>query len=267
MSKKFCKASNDSMFKTIFTADYNRDMLEELIWEAIRLKVKIEYLLLPEQKKNNIRVRGKILDLIAKVKDKEINIEVNTSVYLGLNKRNAAFIFKRYSDNVAVGNSYNEMPEFIQINFTVSDTLPLVSVFTLYDKEHDSEYINNLKIYVINISKAKELCYNKKNDMKLISLLDCDEEELNRIKGDEIVERLKGEVKRLNKDKDFIDFISQEDEERLYLNTIKEDSYNQGIEQEKLSTVKNMLKEKIDINTISKITGLNINDIKKLIND
>jgi len=36
------------------------------------------------------------------------------------------------------------------------------------------------------------------------------------------------------------------------------------MEQEKLETAKNMLKEKIDINIISRVTGLNIEDLENL---
>ena len=38
----------------------------------------------------------------------------------------------------------------------------------------------------------------------------------------------------------------------------------EGIKQNKFEIAKNMLKEKIDINTISKVTGLTINDIKNI---
>lgn len=272
--KKFYKASNDSMFKAIFTTNKNKDLLEEIIWEAINIKVNIKTFLVQEQVKNNIHVRGKILDLIAKTDKKEINIEVNNREFDELNRRNAAFIFKRYSDNVAVSKSYNDMPDFIQINLTKDPTLklPLVSCYKLYDKENNSEYIDNLLIYEINISKAKEMCYNKNNHMKLISILDCNEDELNSITGDEFVERVKSEINRLNQDKEFIEFLSEEDEERLYTNTIKENSFKNGVEhgidigisQGIISTAKKMLKKKFSKREISEVTGLSIDEIDNL---
>ena len=70
--------------------------------------------------------------------------------------------------------------------------------------------------------------------------------------------------------------MSDEDEERLLKNSYIQDGYEkgikqaieqgieQGIKQNTISLIKNMTKENIDIEQISKITGLSINEIKKL---
>ena len=95
------------------------------------------------------------------------------------------------------------------------------------------------------------------------------------------MERIKKDVKELNEDVEFVKFLSEEDEERLYVNSVKKDEYDkgkkvgieqgvvqgieQGIEQEKINTAKNMLKENIGIDIISKVTGLSIEEIQKLI--
>lgn len=271
---KFFKASNDSMFKSIFTNEKNRDLLEGIIEGVTKNKLKITKLLPTEQIKNNINVKGKTLDLLAKGNKDEYNIEVNTSSYLGLHNRNAGYIFKRYSDGLSIGDNYNKMPKYIQINLTHpnGEDLPLISEYTLYDKEHNIDYIDNLKIYEINIEKAKKQWYNTSDGRRLIALLDCDEKELNSIKGDELMEKLKSEVNRLNQDKDFVEFLSKEEEERLLMNTLKNNSFEdgkkegleQGIEQEKITTAKNMLKKGSTIEFISEVTELDVETIKGL---
>ena len=40
--KKFYKAKNDSMFKAIFCNENNRDLLERLIEDTLKMKVKIK---------------------------------------------------------------------------------------------------------------------------------------------------------------------------------------------------------------------------------
>lgn len=269
---KFFKASNDIMFKSIFCKESNRDLLEEIIKEVTKKKVEITELKVPEQIKKNIHVKGKTLDVIAKSDGEETNIEVNTSFYEGLHRRNAGYIFNRYVENVPISGTYNKMPKFVQINLTCSETLPLISCYTLYDKVNKKVFIDNLIIYEINLTKAKEICYNNGSGMNLISLLECNKEELDAIKGDGLVEKLKGEINKLNQDKEFVEFLTAEEEEELLTNTLKENSYNeglndgieQGIEQGIITTAKNMLKLGLDIETISKATELDIDIIKSL---
>ena len=183
-----------------------------------------------------------------------------------------------------MGESYNSMPLVIQINLSSLNSNKLVYKYNLYDKINNKTYIDNLEIYEFNITKIKETCYNKSSKYRLLSLLDCNKEELDLIKGDDIVERIKNEVNYLNDDPDFIKYMSEEDEARLLKNTLKEDAYQtgihegfekgvehgieQGIEEgskkQKLITAKELLKNNIPIDIIVKSTGLTENEINSI---
>ena len=106
-------------------------------------------------------------------------------------------------------------------------------------------FIDNLKIYEINLVKYKEFCYNNVINKSIIAMIDMSYEELLKVKGDKLMERLK-------------------DEERLLKNSYIQDGYEKGIKQNTILLTKNMLKENIDIEQISKITGLSIEEIEKL---
>ena len=54
--KKFYDATNDSMFKAIFTKPKNKDLLENLIGEALKTKVEVISILPPETPKENINI-------------------------------------------------------------------------------------------------------------------------------------------------------------------------------------------------------------------
>ena len=115
-------------------------------------------------------------------------------------------------------------------------------------------------------------------------MIDMTYEELLKVKGDKLMERLKDEAIKLNDDDDFVKLMSDEDEERLLKNSYIQDGYEkgikqgieqgreqgikqgieQGIKQNTISLIKNMSKENIDIEQISKITGLSIDKIKEL---
>lgn len=267
---KFYKLTNDKMFKAVFTKEKNRDLLEELLYEATDTKFNVLTLTLTELPKDNIHIRGKILDIIAETTDgKIVNIELNNSDSKYLNIRNFAYICDIYSNAVETSKTYKSMPNFIQINLTNDKPdIPLKEKYTVNGEITGRKYIDNLTIYEIDIQKAKETWYNEPSGKKLLSLLDCNEKELKNATGDDLVEKVKKEVKYLNNDKKFVEFLSAEREEELYVDSISQEKYDegfeQGLEQEKINTAKNMLKENIDINTISKVTGLTIDSINKL---
>ncbi|MBR2708169.1 MAG: hypothetical protein IKE90_01890, partial [Bacilli bacterium] len=91
--------------------------------------------------------------------------------------------------------------------------------------------------------------------------------------GDKIMEELSKKVNKLNQDPEIIDIII-ENEDEIIKNTLYEKGISegisqgitQGIEQKAKETAKNLLKMKMDINDISKATGLTIKQIEKLKN-
>jgi len=263
--KKFYKIRNDIMFKSIFCKEENRCLLEALIKEVIGEDVKVISLKVPELTKDKVYIKGKTLDVLVRTKDKEINIEINTIANTYLRRRNAAYIFKRYSDSVEVGSSYTEMTNFIQINLTanLSYEYPGVCKYMMYDQVNNLTFIDNLSIYEINVAKFKDLCYNDKKP-SMLAMLDMNLDELLNIRGDKLMEKLKKEAINLNNDEDFVKFLDDETEDRLLVNTFIDIGKKEGKKQHNIEIVKKMLQENIDIDLISKITNLSIQEIKKI---
>ena len=85
------------------------------------------------------------------------------------------------------------------------------------------------------------------------------------------MEELSKKVNKLNQDPEIIDIII-ENEDEIIKNTLYEKGISegisqgitQGIEQNKIENAKKMLEEKLDINLISKVTGLSQEKIKNL---
>ena len=107
-------------------------------------------------------------------------------------------------------------------------------------------------------------------------MIDMTYEELLKVKGDKLMEKLKDEAIELNNDDDFVKLMSDEEEERLLKNSYIQEGFEQGIEkgieqgikegieQQTIELTKNMLKKDIDISKISEITGLSSDEITKL---
>ena len=83
--KKFYKATNDQVFKAIFTPKRNRDLLKEFIKRSLKgiLEINLDDLkiLSSELPKNNAGIKGKTVDVLAETKTEVYNIELNSEHY------------------------------------------------------------------------------------------------------------------------------------------------------------------------------------------
>ena len=139
------------------------------------------------------------------------------------------------------------------------------------------KYIDNFEILEYNMDKITNYWYNsdvgKVNKYKHLIMLDLEKNDLDEMSnGDDLVKEYEDKVTDLNNQETFRSFMTYEEDQRLIQNTEKKMAYeegisqgiSQGIEQEKLEIAKNMLKEKLDIATISRMTGLDADTLKKL---
>ena len=284
MTKKFYKGRSDIVFKSIFLKESNRDMLERLIEEAINKKVKVLEVKASELPKGSVYERGKVLDVLVDSDDGEINIEVNSYSNKYLHRRNASYIFSRYSSAVSRAGSFKDMKNYIQINLTYkenNDNLKMKSIYKLLEVSDYEEYIDNLTIYEFNLSKIKEAWYNGDRSHNIMALLDADDCELDTMSdGDEIMDRFKDEVKNINRGLGDVQFMDPDKDAEMIFNTILDsekeiaqkegrekglkEGREEGIKQNKVDTARKMKQENIDINTISKITNLSIKEIEKI---
>ena len=292
MAKKFYKGSSDIVFKSIFLKESNRDMLERLIEEAINKKVKVLEVKASELPKGSVYERGKILDVLVDSDEGEINIEVNSYSNKYLHRRNASYIFSRYSSAVSRAGSFKDMKNYIQINLTREDRnkdLEMISVYELMEIDRHDRYIDNFTIYEFNISKIKDAWYNGDRSHNIMALLDANLSELDTMSdGDEIMDRFKDEVKNVNRGLGDVQFMDPDEDAEIIFNTIvdseKERAQKEGLQEglqegrkegiEKgreegmaegiKNTARKKKKKNIDINTISEITNLSIDEIEKL---
>ena len=146
----------------------------------------------------------------------------------------------------------------------------MIREYKIRDK-HNNEFIKNFIIYDINMEKVKDIWYSKSKkeieNNKYLIMLDLDLEELNelsKISKDRRVNKYMDEVKRVNEDPEFREFISAEEDNRKIENSIKKELREEGQKERNVEIAKNMLKEEIDINIISKCTGLTKDEVNSL---
>ena len=278
--KKFYSCRYDRTFKEVFLNPKNEDLLKALLEDILKVKIEIKKILPTELIVGNNIIKSKRVDALILATNKKIEIEINASINEYVYVRNMAYICNVYSTNALVGDSYNQDIDIIQINLTWGlDYEESKREFRIIDK-NGNVYVKNLLIMEINMEYYKKIWYSKDEkkikENELLVMLDLNEGELKKMpKSDKISEKYVESVTIVNNDPFFQEYMSHEEDQRKMQNSLireAEDSgYDKGIklgeeklEQEKIKMIKNMLNEKIDINTISKIANLSIEKINKI---
>ena len=268
------KSSEDKCFKCIFLDPLNQDLLKLITKESTGISVnKITYL----NVEKNITIENKrvYLDALIDAGDYKINYEVYTLTNSYLHPKSMHYNCLSYVEEAKVRGKYSEDKDIIQINFIygLNDNKP-IRRHTVNDGE--KEFVKNFIIYEINMDYYMDFWYNRSKEKNLeyikkykyLIMLDLDFkalEELLKITGkDERIEKFMKELKVVNSNSLFSDFMSKEEEDIIIKNSIKDEGIKEGRKDGILETAKNMLKDKLSIETISKYTGLSIKEIKSI---
>lgn len=286
---------NDRIFKSIFIE--NTNSLAKLISDITKIpyhKLKNNIFVttneIPIKNKNE---KFKKCDFIVKLNNEAIiNIELNTQKYKGLKTKNLSYSFNLYSNNTKIGKDYRNNFLIIQINLnTFSDKhTEYLDVFELRN-EKGTKYIDNFKIYTLDIVKCHKLYYDKavtnNNVIKWGTFLYSKIENKNTItvladilkKQD--LEEINSRLESMNMDANGIMSKKEAREWGEWIkNSMIKDSYEEGmkkgiekgmekgmekgIKDNTLKLIKEMLKKNISLNTISEITNKSIEEIKKI---
>ena len=126
-------------------------------------------------------------------------------------------------------------------------------------------YIDNLIIIEFNIDKIKEMWYSGNKELAFIAALDADNEELDKMcKGDEYMELFEKEVRRLNKNQKFTEFMTPEEENEKLIKTLASEAYTEGQKENNLKVAKNLIKQGVTLDIIMNATGLSKKELEAL---
>ena len=279
--KEFYTAKNDRVFKEIFMKEENKDILIKLLESILNIKIiELEYLNL-EKNVDNINIRKKYFDLHVKTSSENIQIEVNPNVLEYTRPRNVSYICDTYSHQVLKGEEYNEDNKVIQINFTYGlmknkkDKYYMDDAYRIYkiQDEKKNSYVENFTIYEYNMDYLMKVWYSKNEKeidrYKYIIMMDLQKEELGKLsEKDKVVDRYMEEVVKVNEDPDFHQYMSWEEDQRKIQNSINSQYKREGLAEGRAEGIKETAKRfkenGVDIEIISKSTGLTTEEINEL---
>ncbi len=127
----------------------------------------------------------------------------------------------------------------------------------------------------INIENLKDMCYNNhelEEEYKYVLIMDMNEDNLSEYsKKDPLIKKYGEDLMKINSDKKFVALLSAEEDEKMLYKTRISLSYKSGIkdgiEQEKIETVKKFYELGIPLETIAKGTDLSVDKVKKILEE
>ena len=274
MENKLLKVTNDYVFKRIFGKKGNEDITRSFI-EAVTSEYYEDINLedTPILERDLLENKMGILDVKVvanEINDIDIEMQVTKSEHIA--ERILWYWAKMYASSIEKGEGYSSTKRAICImiaDFKVERLKEIESYHTKWnireEEKRDIILTDKLEIHIIELAKLKD----KDSKEKL-------KEWCKFIKAPESVEE--ATMKEIKRAKEELDKISQDKKERRLAElrekaimdemAIRDSGYNDGFAEGKKETkteyIRKMLEEKIDINLISKITGLSIDELKNI---
>lgn len=263
----------DDVIKRLFTSSQNGLEYLTLIISAA-LKMPLELISVKLQLKHpdigvNENVVNSETDIILENDEIFVNVEINANNSPSLQRKNFSYICHLILRQTPKSKDFKtKLKKIYQININAFDILgndDFVIISKILDVKSHKELRPYFTIIDINLEKLINISYNdiKKKDHRsleyLLYFLVCkNEEELDNVyNGDVFMNKIVDEAKKLTLN---FDAALPYNREELLKQSYYELGETQGIKQ----TAIKMLKENIDVNTITKITGLSKKQIKNL---
>ena len=282
--KKYYNGKYDVVFKAVFCDENEPELLKIFLEKILNIQIEELHFLNQELQPNDVEERKKIVDLLVKVDNEYIHVELNQIHSEYLHVRNFCYFTNIYSKHTRRGEEYDLVNEYIHIDISygLRDKQEKREYYVM--DEMGNKYVKNIKIIEFNMDRIMDFWYNNDNEKikeyKYLIMLDLDRNSLNVLsEGDSFMEDYKKKIDRLNESDRYTSWITPEEDERLILNTEKRISYNEGKEEgiqegieegkrkSQIEIAKAFIQNKVELGIISKSTGLSIEDLKDLVKE
>ena len=270
--KKYISLLSDTTFKHLFKIEDYKEFFNTIINPIIDMDIN-DFRLYDVELNSGNEKRDYRLDILL-VSDKVdiiISIEMNQFPSEETKYKDRLYIYALLTKSLNSGEDIKKK-SVIQINFN-KEKNPYVSkaTYSIMDDVTKRE-IKDFKIHEVYLENYKGIRYNGDNKEEMyLSLFTAESyEELREIAGNE-KEALKivDELEKLGIDDELGAIYDNEQMQKRLLNTARNWGYDDGKEEgakaEKNAIAKNLLKDGMSIESVSKNTGLSIEELQKLI--
>ena len=263
---------NDLLFKETFASPDNRRQLEFLLEQLLEYpkgylhnKLEVEYE--SPLEKNHLTQKSARGDIVVEFEDSTVNIEAYRVFDHQSVDKSLYYVMRIEANKLEVGEQYYELGKTIQINFVENSKLDLgeevIENFYITGEHNPDIKLGKERfcVKVVQIDKARELGYTKNELERWLKFIGAeDEKERKKIaKGDELLMELHEWVHKYVNDEE-----TQEKLNKWDMLIAKNQFTELGKQERNIEIAKNMLKDGISKDKISRYTGLSVEEIEKL---
>ncbi len=276
---KYMNSMYDRIFKSIVQNPNFRKLLSLIISEVTDFSASFIYENLvfvnTELPIGNKGDRGMITDILAYVDGSIINIEANKFFKLSSIGKNNLYHHKIAYEQYKRGKDVDDTVT-LQINFNMIRTFgnKLFEVFSMKSEDGTYRDEENFKRVHINMANPLKKYYTigkelSKIEKVLVMFQITNKDEVWKLaKGDEDLEAMAKIIDDINKDEEIIGayYKDEMDEwmKKIDINEAKDEGHIEGSKEKALAIARNSLEIGLDVDVISKITGLSTEDIEKM---
>ncbi len=270
MDKKPLSPTNDFVFKKVFGE--NTVVLSDFLMSVLDLPAE-EYqgliIVDPHLSRSSIEDKLGILDIKIKTRgQKTIDVEVQVRAQPSIWKRVQYYTSNMYVGQVRSGNSYEQLTRAISILIAdfvlVKDNDEYHNCFRLYDERTGARFPDSIEVNTLEIPKVREDDTAHLSDWLKFFAARTEEEFMSVSDKSPAIAQAWGVIKTLSADEEARLIAESRDKARMDFEDRYNGAFRDGIEEGKIETARNALREKIPVEMIARLTGLSIAEIKRL---
>ena len=278
----FVSLLSDTTFKYLYKNIDTREWLNNIIKEVFLLDI-TNYQLTDNESNTGNKIKDYRVDLKLINDNNTIIIEMNKKYYNFLDSKNYQYLYREAGSLYDTGEKYKDRKtKLISFNNYRNKELPYLKMGNyIFEDPKTKLRIEDIESFEIYLPNYKKVCYDSSELEVSLSLFSARSfDEMRKLTKNPKDIKIIEELERLAMDEEFKLHYNAEAVRRKTENSIKIESYQQGLEegvsqgleqgleqgskQEKIEIAKNMLKKDMDISTISELTGLDITTLKEL---
>ena len=284
---KYFNPLNDYFIRYLFTDKGSSesillDFINSIMLNANMKTFRSVEILTPFNLKKNRNLKETIVDVKCITQNGSVVIiEIQLQGNSRFPERILYYWAANYSKLLKHGERYDELTPVISINllnFNLDKTKNIHSCYMLYEMNNKKLLTDHLQIHIIELKKFKKNILTKDLNcwLKMFTSKNLEASMSEIVKEKPIMEEVQKKYNNFVKSKLMMmeyekkeaylygNQIMLDEERRLGIEEGIKKGKEEGIKENQILTAKNMKKENIDINIISKITGLSIEEIKNL---